>query len=558
MSDANRRIKDVSSRSNAEEKSILDELEKLEAEEHEIFDDIEVEEIYISDLEEPEKEEKRASVEEESKELVFLYDDDDRNPNYNKEAKEKGKQKNSRIWKKVGVGLASAAGGIFLVYLAFALYFNSHFYFFTQINGNNFSAKSIEDVEKFMEKQVEGYQLTLQKNDNSTETIVGKDISLKYSPGTELEQAVKSQNPFLWPKAFFKKDNLEIQIGVKYDRDVLVTLISKLDCVADKNPVKPESAVPVFDGNTFVIQKEVLGNVVDEEAFTAAIEEHLNGFLNTLNMEEKGCYLKPVYFSDSQEVLDAQKQMNQYLKAEITYDFVPYTEVVDKKVISEWIAVDDNMKVFFHKKKVKKYIENLAAKYNTSGKPRSFVTANGNTVEVKNGIYGWKINQDEEYKKLVANIKEGQTIKREPVYSRRAVSHKGNDFGNTYAEVDLTAQKMWFIKDGKIVLESPIVTGKPSTGHATPQGTYTVSYTQKGAVLRGRIMPDGTREYESPVDYWMPFNGGIGFHDASWQSSFGGNRYLTHGSHGCVNMPLEKAEALFGYLRAGTPVICHY
>ena len=41
---------------------------------------------------------------------------------------------------------------------------------------------------------------------------------------------------------------------------------------------------------------------------------------------------------------------------------------------------------------------------------------------------------------------------------------------------------------------------------------------------RGKQKPDGTYEYETQVTYWMPFNGGIGFHDASWQPYFGGDR----------------------------------
>lgn len=115
------------------------------------------------------------------------------------------------------------------------------------------------------------------------------------------------------------------------------------------------------------------------------------------------------------------------------------------------------------------------------------------------------------------------------------------DVGDTYAEVDLSRQKAYFIKNGKVVLESDVVTGNPNKGNATPQGMYSLTYKTRNAVLRGQKKKDGTYSYESPVKYWMPFNGGIGFHDASWQSSFGGNRYKSHGSHGCVNMPREKA-----------------
>ncbi len=73
--------------------------------------------------------------------------------------------------------------------------------------------------------------------------------------------------------------------------------------------------------------------------------------------------------------------------------------------------------------------------------------------------YGWKINQDAEYDALIANSQNAETVTREPEYSSRAANHTAMDMGNTYAEVDLTTQHMWFIKDGQIALETDIVTG---------------------------------------------------------------------------------------------------
>ena len=55
----------------------------------------------------------------------------------------------------------------------------------------------------------------------------------------------------------------------------------------------------------------------------------------------------------------------------------------------------------------------------------------------------------------------------------------------------------------------------------------------------------------------MPFNGGIGFHDASWRNTFGGTIYKKNGSHGCVNMPYAAAKTLFENVYAGMPVICY-
>ena len=77
--------------------------------------------------------------------------------------------------------------------------------------------------------------------------------------------------------------------------------------------------------------------------------------------------------------------------------------------------------------------------------------------------------------------------------------------------------------------------------------------------MRGEKQPDGSWGYETPVAYWMRVTwSGVGFHDATWQSSFGGNRYLNgYGSHGCINMPLSKAKTLYGMISVGTKVIIH-
>ncbi|MDR1185481.1 MAG: RICIN domain-containing protein, partial [Coriobacteriales bacterium] len=120
----------------------------------------------------------------------------------------------------------------------------------------------------------------------------------------------------------------------------------------------------------------------------------------------------------------------------------------------------------------------------------------------------------------------------------------------TYADVNLTTQKMIYVKDGILVLESNVVTGAPSM--RTPTGTFKVSRKLSPTVLVGP-------GYAQPVTYWMQFtSNGVGFHDATWQSSFGGNRYLSHGSHGCVNMPMAAAKELYRVISVGDTEKVHY
>ena len=70
------------------------------------------------------------------------------------------------------------------------------------------------------------------------------------------------------------------------------------------------------------------------------------------------------------------------------------------------------------------------------------------------------------------------------------------------------------------------------------------------SVLRGS-------NYRAEVSYWMPFNGNIGLHDASWRHSFGGSIYKTNGTHGCVNAPLSLAKRIFENIEDGTAIICY-
>lgn len=101
------------------------------------------------------------------------------------------------------------------------------------------------------------------------------------------------------------------------------------------------------------------------------------------------------------------------------------------------------------------------------------------------------------------------------------------------------------------------MTGNVSKNYTTPPGLYSLTYKQRDRILRGQKKADGKYEYETPVLYWMPFNGGIGFHDANWRSKFGGAIYQTSGSHGCVNLPPAKAAALYDLVYTGIPVICY-
>lgn len=491
-------------------------------------------------------------IKDEELEYDELEDDDMEETDIVKAAKKKKRKKTAAIVAGIIIGV------LVLIYVGFAIFFSSHFMFFTKINGTDFSLKSVSQVEAYMKQQVADYVLTLKESDGGSEKISGSDISLVYVPGEQLEKLAKKQNNFLWITSLWNHPKITSEIGVEYDKDALAKITEGLECLKPENQTVSVDAHPEFQNDKFVVVPEVVGTQIDTEKFNEAVTKAINGFKPTLDLFKTGCYILPRFVSDSQEVVAATDAMNRYLGANVTYDFNPATEVVDASVISQWVTVDADMNVTFNEEAVRAFIQSLADKYDTKGKPRTFTTATGNTVNVTGGSYGWKIDQEAEYNALIANIQNAETVTREPNYASRAASHEGNDVGSTYAEVDLSNQMMYFVQNGQVVLQSGIVTGNPNKGNGTPQGVYSLAYKALDQVLRGTKKPDGTYEYETPVKFWMPFNGGIGFHDATWQSSFGGSRYQTNGSHGCVNLPYDVAAQLYNLITAGTPVVCHY
>lgn len=213
--------------------------------------------------------------------------------------------------------------------------------------------------------------------------------------------------------------------------------------------------------------------------------------------------------------------------AVVTHTFGDAREVLDGDTISQWITVDGG-NVTLDESQAAAYVKELAGKYDTAYKTKTLKTSYGKDVTISRGHYGWKISQAAETAAVLSIIKNGEQQTREPEYSQKAASRGANDYGSTYVEINLTAQHLYFYKNGELLVETDFVSGNESRGWATPGGAYPLTYKQRNATLRGE-------GYATPVSYWMPFNGGIGLHDASWRGSFGGTIYKTGGSHGCIN-----------------------
>jgi lipoprotein-anchoring transpeptidase ErfK/SrfK len=134
------------------------------------------------------------------------------------------------------------------------------------------------------------------------------------------------------------------------------------------------------------------------------------------------------------------------------------------------------------------------------------------------------------------------------------VTARAADYGETwtYVQIDLSAQWLLVVQGDEVVYEAPVVTGTAGTSRATPTGYFYIYSKETCRTLRGD-------NYSAYVDYWMPFNGGIGIHDATWRSedefAYGGETYLWNGSHGCINMRHDDAATVYSLVSVGDVVI---
>lgn len=257
-------------------------------------------------------------------------------------------------------------------------------------------------------------------------------------------------------------------------------------------------------------------------------------------------------------------EKSSFPNAEITYQ-LPNNEtyVLDSDTLRNWLIQDENVKYFrdeeIWNKNIENFVENeLSSLANQIDNPKEFKpTGKDYTVFVKNENYSYLIDTEAEIQKLKEDLENKNIITRTPCYKNSSMSDENYGLGKSYIEIDLTRQKVWVYVDGNLEIETDCVTGCIDKGHETPTGIFTLTYKEKDRILRGQKLANGKYEYESPVSFWMPFNGGIGLHDATWRSSFGGNIYISNGSHGCINLPFSAAEKLYNLIDNNMPIIVY-
>lgn len=445
--------------------------------------------------------------------------------------------------------IAGAGGGY---YFAQAHTYREAFLPNTKINGIDASKKTIEEVEAAIEAELSGYELKVLGRNGYEEVITKEEIGLHSEFDGSLEEVMEAQEPLKWMMALNSPAEHEIGTMIVYDEASLDARIASLECMDPAQMAEPQDArLSEYRSETrsYEIIPAVEGTMLVEENVKNAIADAVMNLQTEVDLDAAECYTKPSVATDDESLQTLAAQINSYVGAVVNHTFGSTKEVLDGDTIHQWLTINGEQ-VTLDESQVTAYVRSLAKKYNTAYGKKKVKTSYGKTVTIS-GPYGWRMNEAKEAAAVLEIIKNGEQQTREPEYLQRGASHGEYDYGDTYVEVNLTAQHLFFYKDGKLVVETDFVSGNASKGWATPDGAYPLTYKERNATLNGE-------NYETPVSYWMPFNGNIGLHDANWRSSFGGNIYKTNGSHGCINLPPKAAKLIYENISAGDPVLCYH
>lgn len=324
---------------------------------------------------------------------------------------------------------------------------------------------------------------------------------------------------------------VDLKYTYSFDIASLKTTLEELN----KNSVKSENAY--IDINSEQIVDEIYGTEID-------IDKLINSLNGNDSIVLSDFYVKPTVTTvDLQDNIDL---LNEYRNWKVTYKNSDIVLTAPKDAVS--INKDGDV-IINSNEFLMDYMQQLCDEFNTIGKSRNFRTTNGDIVEISGGTFGDIMDEKQEYEELCVLFGSHESqIDRTPIYEL----YRG-EIGNTYVEVSIDDQHVWFYKDGNLLLDTDCVTGKVSSGADTPKGYWYMDFIQKNRTLWPKGATSG-----SFVNRWMRFTpDGCGLHDASWRNKFGGEIYKYNGSHGCVNCPKQFAYDLYEYAYLGLPVVVY-
>lgn len=451
-----------------------------------------------------------------------------------------------------GAAAAAVIGVLCAVQFGGAYYFQSHFTPNTIFNGVEVGGESVDSAKQKLDNSLKNYTLTIKgKNNSSEDQLSASSVGLAYDYNSNnadtLDSVIAGQNAMAWAADWFGTDK-QYTLGITFDSGKLDNEISSMNCMNPSEKIPSQNASLEYKDGAYQVIPASYGNEINPQDLKNKLVEQLTAGNTEYEID---CYTKPALVEDSDTFKTLKSQMDTALKSSVTIKRDDISVSLTPDQIASYLIIGDNFTAAVDKNKLSEFVNaNIKDQFNTVGKTRTVSTLGCGEFQISGGIYGYIVNVDDETEQLAQDILSGTTIERQPKYSQEETYSTNGGLGDTYIDVSISQQRVWLVYNGNVIVDTPCVTGNVNNGTITPTGMYWIEFKR-----RNYDMP----RYGVSVSYWMPIDTstGVGLHDASWRNTFGGNYYITTGSHGCINLPVSAARTIYNNCFGTMPVVVH-
>lgn len=413
---------------------------------------------------------------------------------------------------------------------------------------------SFYNVDDIVVKDIDGTELFIEAD---------KVYSLDEAEFSNALNVILSQeNSYYWPYYVFNSHVYTYAPNVIVNEDVLEDYLNS-SFLAEKKRYNPDNKTEItYSYYAGFELKDDTKNLLDWDLTVNEIRNAVYSGKKICDLNDFDSYKDVEQGSFSEETMKQWEDLNKIIDFDLTYNLCTGEQVkVNSAVVSRFVTstsrggfeYDENGDIIINSDAVLEFVQSMSDKYDNFYTTQYFDSTRGDKIAINYSrytTYGAQMDVAKEAEILEDLIRNSsdRTLEREPEYIKKMErGNYSNGYNGTYVEVDLTAQHMYYYKDGVCVFDTDVVTGCQANGNMTPDCVCFILNKARNVTLIGP-------GYESFVYYWMCITGQIGIHDATWRWNFGGEIYKYNGSHGCVNTPLKKMEELFNQIEIGTPV----